>query len=90
MAKPLRPLGANGFGNKDMTVITRFAPSPTGHLHVGNIRAALHNWLWARKSGGQFLLRLDDTDLERSRPEYAESIKAAPQGASRPRPAAGL
>ncbi|OAN51929.1 glutamate--tRNA ligase [Sphingobium sp. TCM1] len=59
-----------------MTVITRFAPSPTGHLHVGNIRAALHNWLWARKSGGRFLLRLDDTDLERSRPEYAESIKA--------------
>lgn len=59
-----------------MTVITRFAPSPTGNLHVGNIRAALHNWLWARKSGGQFLLRLDDTDLERSRPEYADSIKA--------------
>ncbi|MDO7835712.1 glutamate--tRNA ligase [Sphingobium sp. HBC34] len=59
-----------------MTVITRFAPSPTGHLHVGNIRAALHNWLWARKSGGQFLLRLDDTDLERSRPEYAAAIKA--------------
>ncbi|KKW93750.1 glutamate--tRNA ligase [Sphingobium chungbukense] len=59
-----------------MTVITRFAPSPTGNLHVGNIRAALHNWLWARKSGGQFLLRLDDTDLERSRPEYAEAIKA--------------
>ncbi|AEG49992.1 glutamyl-tRNA synthetase [Sphingobium chlorophenolicum L-1] len=59
-----------------MTVITRFAPSPTGNLHVGNIRAALHNWLWARKSGGQFLLRLDDTDLERSRPEYAQAIKA--------------
>ncbi|WP_311269424.1 glutamate--tRNA ligase [Sphingobium sp. WCS2017Hpa-17] len=59
-----------------MTVITRFAPSPTGNLHVGNIRAALHNWLWARKSGGQFLLRLDDTDLERSRPEYADSIKS--------------
>lgn len=59
-----------------MTVITRFAPSPTGHLHVGNIRAALHNWLWARKSGGQFLLRLDDTDLERSRPEYADAIRA--------------
>lgn len=59
-----------------MTIITRFAPSPTGNLHVGNIRAALHNWLWARKSAGQFLLRLDDTDLERSRPEYAESIKA--------------
>ncbi|SCW63610.1 glutamyl-tRNA synthetase [Sphingobium faniae] len=59
-----------------MTVITRFAPSPTGHLHVGNIRAALHNWLWARKSGGRFLLRLDDTDLERSRPEYADAIRA--------------
>lgn len=59
-----------------MTVITRFAPSPTGNLHVGNIRAALHNWLWARKSGGRFLLRLDDTDLERSRAEYADAIKA--------------
>ena len=59
-----------------MTVITRFAPSPTGNLHVGNIRAALHNWLWARKSGGKFLLRLDDTDVERSRPEYADAIRA--------------
>ena len=59
-----------------MTVITRFAPSPTGNLHVGNIRAALHNWLWARKSGGTFLLRLDDTDLERSRAEYADAIRA--------------
>jgi glutamyl-tRNA synthetase len=56
--------------------ITRFAPSPTGHLHVGNIRAALHNWLWARQTGGRFLLRLDDTDLERSRAEYADSIRA--------------
>ena len=59
-----------------MTVITRFAPSPTGNLHVGNIRAAPHNWLWARKSGGTFLLRLDDTDLERSRAEYADAIRA--------------
>lgn len=59
-----------------MTVTTRFAPSPTGRLHVGNIRAALHNWLWARKNGGRFLLRLDDTDLERSTQEYAESIRA--------------
>jgi glutamyl-tRNA synthetase len=59
-----------------MTITTRFAPSPTGHLHVGNIRAALHNWLWARKSGGRFLLRLDDTDVERSRVEYADAIKA--------------
>ncbi|MBB3982893.1 glutamyl-tRNA synthetase [Sphingobium fontiphilum] len=59
-----------------MAVVTRFAPSPTGHLHVGNIRAALHNWLWARKSGGRFLLRLDDTDLERSREDYADAIRA--------------
>lgn len=59
-----------------MTVITRFAPSPTGHLHVGNIRTALLNWLWARKNGGRFLLRLDDTDLERSRAAYADSIRA--------------
>jgi glutamyl-tRNA synthetase len=59
-----------------MTVTTRFAPSPTGRLHVGNIRAALHNWMWARKNGGRFLLRLDDTDLERSTEEYAASIHA--------------
>ena len=59
-----------------MTVITRFAPSPTCNLHVGNIRAALHNWLFARKNGGRFLLRLDDTDVERSRPEYADGIRA--------------
>ena len=57
-----------------MNVVTRFAPSPTGRLHVGNIRTALHNWLWARKGGGQFLLRLDDTDLERSTPEFARAI----------------
>lgn len=59
-----------------MTVRTRFAPSPTGHLHVGNLRTALHNWLWARKTGGEFWLRLDDTDTERSRAEYAEGIVA--------------
>ncbi len=58
-----------------MTVTTRFAPSPTGYLHVGNVRTALHNWLFARKHGGQFLLRLDDTDRERSREEYAEAIR---------------
>ncbi|MBL0929713.1 MAG: glutamate--tRNA ligase [Alphaproteobacteria bacterium] len=59
-----------------MTVRTRFAPSPTGRLHLGNVRAALLNWLYARKTGGKFLLRLDDTDLERSRPEYADGIVA--------------
>ena len=57
-----------------MTVITRFAPSPTGRLHVGNIRTALHNALFALKEGGRFLLRIDDTDLERSRQEYVEAI----------------
>jgi glutamyl-tRNA synthetase len=59
-----------------MSVVTRFAPSPTGTLHVGNIRTALHNWLWARKSGGRFILRLDDTDRERSREEFTEAIRA--------------
>ena len=59
-----------------MTTITRFAPSPTGRLHVGNIRAALHNWMWARKHDGRFLLRLDDTDEERSTEEFARSIVA--------------
>jgi glutamyl-tRNA synthetase len=59
-----------------MTVVTRFAPSPTGRLHVGNIRTALHNALFARKNGGRFLLRIDDTDLERSKEEFAEAIVA--------------
>ncbi|MEM9582957.1 MAG: glutamate--tRNA ligase [Pseudomonadota bacterium] len=55
--------------------VTRFAPSPTGFLHVGNLRTALFNFLIARKSGGQFILRLDDTDPERSTQEYADAIK---------------
>lgn len=57
-------------------MITRFAPSPTGRLHVGNLRAALHNWLWARSRGGRFLLRIDDTDAERSREEWVDAIRA--------------
>lgn len=57
-------------------IITRFAPSPTGTLHVGNIRTALHNWMFAHKEGGRFLLRIDDTDLERSKEEYVEAIRA--------------
>ena len=57
-----------------MTVV-RFAPSPTGHLHVGNIRMALANWLHARSSNGRFILRLDDTDEERSTLEFATSIE---------------
>jgi glutamyl-tRNA synthetase len=58
-----------------MTVVTRFAPSPTGCLHVGNLRTALHNWLLARKHGGRFLLRIDDTDAERSREEHVAAIR---------------
>ena len=57
-------------------ITTRFAPSPTGRLHVGNIRTALHNWMLARQAGGTFILRIDDTDAERSREEYVDGIKA--------------
>jgi glutamyl-tRNA synthetase len=58
-----------------MPVVTRFAPSPTGRLHVGNIRTALHNWLWARKNDGRFILRLDDTDVARSSEAFAQAIR---------------
>jgi glutamyl-tRNA synthetase len=58
-----------------MSVVTRFAPSPTGRLHVGNIRTALHNFLFARKHGGRFILRIDDTDRERSREEFVDAIR---------------
>ncbi|WP_449414606.1 glutamate--tRNA ligase [Ochrobactrum teleogrylli] len=57
-----------------MTVTVRFAPSPTGYIHIGNTRTALSNWLYAQKNGGKFVLRYDDTDVERSRVEYAEAI----------------
>ncbi|MBF0268303.1 MAG: glutamate--tRNA ligase [Alphaproteobacteria bacterium] len=53
----------------------RFAPSPTGYLHVGNARVALINWLFAKSKGGQFILRFDDTDIERSKQEYVEAIR---------------
>ena len=59
-----------------MTVVTRFAPSPTGRLHVGNIRTALHNWLLARHYGGRFLLRIDDTDRARSTEDNVVAIRA--------------
>jgi len=58
-----------------MSVVVRFAPSPTGLLHVGNIRAALFNWLFARRLGGKFVLRLDDTDRARSKPEFEAAIE---------------
>lgn len=57
-----------------MTVITRFAPSPTGLLHIGGVRTALFSWLYARRMGGQFILRIEDTDLERSSPEAVQVI----------------
>ncbi len=58
-----------------MNVVTRFAPSPTGRLHVGNIRTALHNFLFARKNAGTFILRIDDTDRERSTAEFDQAIR---------------
>ncbi len=58
-----------------MSIKTRFAPSPTGMMHIGNARTALITWLFARSVGGKFLLRLDDTDTERSKPEYETAIK---------------
>ena len=57
-----------------MTVI-RFAPSPTGYLHIGNLRTALFNYLIARKAGGTFILRIDDTDPERSQEKYVDAIR---------------
>jgi len=59
-----------------MSVKVRFAPSPTGKLHIGNIRAALVNWLFAKQQGGKFVLRIDDTDVERSTQENEDAIKA--------------
>lgn len=62
-----------------MTVTTRFAPSPTGYLHVGSARTALYCWLYARKMQGKFILRIEDTDLERSTPESVQAILDAMQ-----------
>ncbi|MDR0753255.1 MAG: glutamate--tRNA ligase, partial [Holosporaceae bacterium] len=57
-----------------MSVVTRFAPSPTGFLHIGGVRTALFNWLFARHFGGKFLLRIEDTDRERSTTEAVDAI----------------
>lgn len=59
-----------------MAVTVRFAPSPTGRLHIGNIRTALFNWMFAAAKGGTFILRLDDTDIERSTEAFAEGIRS--------------
>ena len=58
-------------------VVTRFAPSPTGYLHIGGLRTALFSWLWARKNGGKFLLRIEDTDLSRNSQEALDAILEA-------------
>ena len=55
-------------------VITRFAPSPTGNLHIGGARTALFNWLYAKNQSGKFLLRIEDTDIKRSEDKYVENI----------------
>ncbi|WP_341206949.1 glutamate--tRNA ligase [uncultured Psychrosphaera sp.] len=57
-----------------MSVVTRFAPSPTGYLHVGGARTALYSWLYAKRNNGKFILRIEDTDLERSTPEAVQAI----------------
>lgn len=57
-----------------MTVKTRFAPSPTGYLHVGGARTALYSWLYAKNQGGEFVLRIEDTDLERNSQEAVDAI----------------
>ena len=60
-----------------MEIRTRFAPSPTGPFHIGGARSALFNWLLARKLNGKLVLRIEDTDRDRSKPEFEENIKAA-------------
>jgi glutamyl-tRNA synthetase len=62
-----------------VTVRVRIAPSPTGNLHIGTARTAVFNWLFARNQGGKFILRVEDTDIERSRPEYTENIQSGLQ-----------
>src|ERR1700759_2765189 len=57
-----------------MSIVTRFAPSPTGLLHIGGVRTALFSWLYARRHAGRFILRVEDTDLERSTPEAVQGI----------------
>ena len=67
-----------------MSVRVRFAPSPTGQVHIGNIRAAIFNWLFARHEGGTFLLRVEDTDLERSAPQAIQALLEVMAGTFEP------
>ena len=74
---PVSARRAEPFYEDRMSIVTRFAPSPTGHLHIGGARTAAFNWLLARHFGGTFLLRVEDTDTERSKQEYTDSILAS-------------
>ncbi len=60
-----------------MDVVTRYAPSPTGPLHIGGARTALYSWAFARHAGGRFVLRFEDTDRARSKPEYEDAVLEA-------------
>ena len=62
---------STGTADHGSSIVTRFAPSPTGFLHIGGARTALFNWLWARSQGGTFVLRIEDTDRERSTKEQS-------------------
>src|SRR3989338_11470918 len=64
----------SAFGGKKEKIRTRFAPSPTGLFYIGGARTALFNFLFAKASGGKFILRIEDTDQERSKPEYEKDI----------------
>jgi glutamyl-tRNA synthetase len=76
MLKPCFP----SFLDHPMTkVVTRFAPSPTGYLHIGGARTALFNWLFSRHHGGTFLLRIEDTDRERSTEDAVQKIFHGPE-----------
>lgn len=74
MPKGFVPEGDNNNQTMSENIRVRFAPSPTGKVHIGNIRAAIYNWLYARHTGGKFLLRVEDTDLERSTPEAIQAL----------------
>ena len=64
-----------GASEENKLVVTRFAPSPTGYLHIGGARTALYNWLYAKRMGGKFLLRIEDTDRARSTEPAIEARK---------------
>ena len=74
--------GTSSRTSEPLTVRTRFAPSPTGYLHIGGVRTALFNWLFARKHGGQFILRIDDTDQQRNVQEACNRFWTASAGSA--------